>query len=188
MRRVINSTYISLDGVIENPQNWPSLGSFSDEGTKIQTELLAACDAVLMGRRTYDAFAAVWPARSGDPYSARINSMTKYVVSATLTDPQWTNTTVISGSDDPVAEIARLKQEPGQDIVQYGFGRLSYALMEAGLLDELRLWVHPFFVGRAESQDLLFRPSLPTILALADTHPLPSGTVILTYRTRESSS
>ena len=184
MRRIVNSTYISLDGVIENPQNWPSLGSFSDEGTRIQTKLLESCGAVLMGRRTYDGFAPVWTSRSGDPYSDRINTMPKYVVSSTLTDPQWANTTVISG--DPVGEIAKLKQEPGQDIVQYGFGRLSYALMEAGLLDELRLWVHPFFVGRAETQDLLFRPSVPTVFNLTDTHALPSGTVLLTYQARKS--
>lgn len=186
MRRIINSTYISLDGVIQNPQNWPSLGSFSDEGEKIQTALLASCDVLLMGRHTYDAFAAVWPTRTGDPYSDRINSMRKYVVSSTFTDAQWANTRVIDGAGDPVAEIARIKQEPGQDIVQYGFGRLSYALLEAGLLDELRLWVHPFFVGRAEAQDVLFRPSVPSIFALADTHQLPSGTIVLTYQARKS--
>lgn len=182
MRRIVNSTYISLDGVIQNPQDWPSLGSFSDEGEKIQSELLASCDAVLMGRHTYDGFAPVWTAQAGNPFADRMNALPKYVVSATLTDPQWANTTVISG--DPVAEIARLKQEPGQDIVQYGFGRLSYALQEAGLLDELRLWVHPFFVGRAEARDVLFRPSVPAIFTLAETHTLPSGTIILTYQAR----
>ncbi|HEY1484753.1 MAG TPA: dihydrofolate reductase, partial [Micromonosporaceae bacterium] len=77
MRKIINSTYISLDGVIENPQNWPALGSFEDDGGALQVELLFACDAVLMGRRTYDGFVPVWSARSGDPYSDRINSMPK---------------------------------------------------------------------------------------------------------------
>ena len=71
-----------------------------------------------MGRRTYDAFAPVWPTRTGDPYSAHINGMPKYVVSSTLRDPEWAGTTVIGG--DPVAEIARLKEQPGKDIVQYG--------------------------------------------------------------------
>ena len=75
MRKIINSTYISLDGVIQNPQDWPALGASGEDGNAIQTELLFACDAVLMGRHTYDGFAAVWPARSGDPYSDRINSM-----------------------------------------------------------------------------------------------------------------
>jgi dihydrofolate reductase len=82
---------------------------------------------------------------SGDPTSDRINSMTKSVVSSTLRDPKWNNTTIISG--DPVAAIRRLKEQPGQDIVQYGFGPLSYALLRQGLLDEPRLWVHPLFVS-----------------------------------------
>src|SRR6266702_326896 len=91
------------------------------------------------------------------PYSDRINSMTKYVVSSTLRDPEWNNTTVISG--DPIAAIRRLKEQPGQDIVQYGFGQLSYALLEHGLLDELRLWVHPLFVSQATP----CRPAVPAV-------------------------
>jgi dihydrofolate reductase len=180
MRKIINSTYISLDGVIENPQDWPSLGSSGDAGTTIQTDLLASCDAVLMGRRTYEGFAPVWSERSGDPYSDRINAMSKYVVSSTLRTPDWNNTTVIS--DDVIATIAALKESAGQDIVQYGFGRLSYALMEAGLLDELRLWVHPFFVGAAGHDDLLFRPSAATRCVLSDSTTLDNGIIILTYQ------
>ncbi len=105
--------------------------------------------------------------------------MAKYVVSATLTDPEWSNTTVIVG--DPVAEIERLKAEPGLNIVQYGFGCLSYTLLEHGLLDELRLWVHPFFVGRGGPEDLLYRDSRLTKLRLVDAKPLKTGVVILTY-------
>jgi dihydrofolate reductase len=179
VRRIINSTFISLDGVIENPQDWPASEVEDDAGTVIQTELLFACDAVLMGRRTYEGFAPVWTTRSGDPFSDRINSMAKYVVSSTLTEPDWTNTTVISG--DPVAEIERLKAEPGMNIVQYGFGQLSYALMEHGLLDELRLWVYPFFVGSGGPEDLLYRDSHVTRFTLADTTVLKSGVVVLTY-------
>src|SRR4051812_40584150 len=103
MRQIINSTYITLDGIIENPQDWPSLGSQDDTGATIQAELLFACDAMLMGRRTYEGFAPVWMTRSGDPMSDRFNSMAKYVVSSTLQEPEWNNTTVISG--DVVAEI-----------------------------------------------------------------------------------
>jgi dihydrofolate reductase len=180
VRRIINSTYISLDGVIQDPQDWPDNGIESDgAGLKVQTDLLFACDAVLMGGRTYPAFSAAWMARSGDPYSDRIDSMTKYVVSSTLHDPKWNNTTAISG--DPIAEISRLKDQPGKDIVQYGFGQLSYALLEHGLLDELRLWVHPLFVGQATSDDLLFRPSATAHLELAGTLALNTGIVILTY-------
>ncbi|GIH15817.1 dihydrofolate reductase family protein [Rugosimonospora africana] len=181
MRRIINSTYITLDGVIQDPQDWPDNGIKPDgTGGTVQTDLLFACDAVLMGARTYPGFATAWMARSGDPYSDRINSMAKYVVSSTLRDPEWNNTSVISG--DPIAEIRRLKEQPGQDIVQYGFGQLSYALLEHGLLDELRLWVHPMFVGRATTTDLLFRPSVTTQFELADTLVLNTGIVILTYR------
>lgn len=181
MRRIINSTYISLDGVIQDPQDWPDNGIEPDgTGLKVQTDLLFDCDAVLMGGRTYPAFATAWMARSGDPYSDRINSIAKYVVSSTLRDPEWNNTTVIGG--DPIAEIRRLKEQPGRGIVQYGFGQLSYALLEQGLLDELRLWVHPLFVGQATPADLLFRPSDTAQLELADTLALNTGIVILTYR------
>jgi dihydrofolate reductase len=180
MRKIINSTYISLDGVIQNPQDWPALGASGEDGNALQTELLFACDAVLMGRHTYDGFAAVWPARSGDPYSDRINSMAKYVASSTLAGPEWNNTTVISG--DVPAEIARLKDQPGHDIVQYGFGQLSYALLERGLLDELRLWVHPFFVGSGNLDDLLARKCPLTELTLAGAKALSSGVVVLSYK------
>jgi dihydrofolate reductase len=140
---------------------------------------------VLMGRRTYEGFAPVWMSRSGDPYSDRINSMAKHVVSRTLRDPEWANTTVISG--DVIAEVRRLKEQPGQDIVQYGFGQLSYALLGHGLIDELRLWVHPLFVGQATTEDLLFRPAAVAQLELAGTLTLNTGIVVLTYRIPASS-
>jgi dihydrofolate reductase len=181
VRRIINSTYISLDGVIQDPQDWPDNGIESDgTGLKVQTDLLFGCDAMLMGGRTYPSMSKAWMARSGDPFSDRFNAMAKYVVSSTLRDPEWNNTTVISG--DPIPEIRRMKDQPGQDIVQYGFGRLSYALLEHGLLDELRLWVHPLFVGRATPDDLLFRPTSTAQLELAGTLALNTGIVILTYR------
>ena len=138
MREIVNSTYISLDGVVEQPHTWPSIDRPSDgRGDQIQTDLLASCDAVLMGRRTYDSFAPAWQPRSGDPLSDRMNAIAKYVVSTTLEDPDWNNTTVISG--DVAAQIRELKMRPGQDIVQYGFGAVSTLLMEYGLLDVLRL-------------------------------------------------
>jgi dihydrofolate reductase len=97
MRKIINSTYITLDGVIEGPHLWPSLGRPGDErADQIQADLVLSCDALLMGRRTYDGFAPVWPTRSGDPVSDQINAMPKYVVSTTLKDPEWTNTRVSS--------------------------------------------------------------------------------------------
>ena len=182
VRPIINSTYVTLDGVIQNPQDWPSLGSFSDAGNRVQSELLERCDAVLMGRHTYDGFAPVWSARSGDPFSDRMNALPKYVVSTTLTDPKWHNTTVID--HDPVDAVRDLKQQSGDAIVQYGFGRLSHALMAAGLLDELRLWLHPFFVGSGTADDLLYRPGSTGRFDLADSTTLDSGIVILSYRKR----
>jgi dihydrofolate reductase len=180
VRSIINSTYVTLDGVIQNPQNWPVSGGFSDDGGRIQFELLQRCDALLMGRHTYDGFAPAWSSRSGDPFSDRMNALPKYVVSSTLTDPKWNNTTVISG--DPVDAIRDLKQQPGEGILQYGFGELSHALVAAGLLDELRLWVHPFFVGTGSADELLFRPGSSGRFDLVDSTTLESGVVILTYR------
>jgi dihydrofolate reductase len=180
MRRFINSTYITLDGVIENPQDWPS-GRHEDDGRggEIQTELLLACDAVLMGRRTYDVFAPVWSARSGDPASDRINVMEKWVASTTLTDPEWNNTEVLAG--DLGDELERRKAQPGQDVVQYGVGPVTDTLLERGLLDELRLWVHPFLVGRGSASDLLFRDGRAGHFDLANAEALASGIVVLTY-------
>jgi dihydrofolate reductase len=181
MRKIINSTYITLDGVIENPQDWPLPDVVDESAYAVQNELLFACDALLMGRRTYEGFAPVWTTRSGDPYSDRINSMTKHVVSTTLREPTWTNAQVIDG--DVVAEVAKLKDQPGQDILQYGFGRLSYTLLGHGLLDELRLWVHPFFVGKAGPQDLLFQEGPPARFELTDVTTFTSGIAVLCYRT-----
>ena len=133
-----------------------------------------------MGRRTYDSFAAAWPTRSGDPLSDRMNSIPKYVVSTTLTNPSWANTTVIA--NDAAAEIQKLKEQPGQDIVQYGFGPVSTLLMENHLLDELRLWLHPLFVGKGTSDDVLFPKGPPTQFELIDSAIFNDGMAILTYR------
>ena len=172
MRHIINSTFISLDGVIEAPHTWPPSGPEDENEGTMHTDLLLACDAVLMGRRTYEGFAPVWPTRSGDPYSDQINSMRKYVVSSTLRDPEWNNTT---------EEIRQLKAEPGKDIVQYGFGVLSHALMQHGLLDELRLWIHPFFVGSGGPDALIYRDGPTAKFELRDTTTLKSGIVVLSY-------
>ncbi|MGH9160350.1 MAG: dihydrofolate reductase family protein [Vicinamibacteraceae bacterium] len=180
MPRLINSTFITIDGVVEDPHLWPSLGGeAADVSFEIQNDLLQACDAVLMGRRTYEGFAAVWPTRSGDSYSDRINTMRKYVVSSTLRNPAWNNTIVIN--DDAVGELARLKQQPGHDIVQYGLGALSCTMLQHRLLDEIRLWVHPMILGRNG-------PKVPHFLAcpavrfqLGGSRSLPNGVTILSY-------
>ena len=110
MRKIINSTYVTLDGVIQDPQDWPALGSFSNDGNTIQTDLLLSCDAVLMGRHTYDSFVPVWAPRSGDPYTDHMNAITKYVVSTSLTEPEWANTTVIH--HDPIRRSATSSSSP----------------------------------------------------------------------------
>jgi dihydrofolate reductase len=180
MSKFINSTYISLDGVIENSHLWPSLNLPSDpRAEQIQTDLLLACDAVLMGRRTYEAFAAVWPTRSGDPASDRINAMRKYVVSTTLESPEWNNTEVIA--TDVADGLAKLRSESGQDIVQYGFGPVTKLLLEHGLLDELRLWLYPQTIGQGEVSDLLFANATEAQFALADSTTLSNGITVLTY-------
>lgn len=181
MRRIVNSTYISLDGVIVNPQDWPSLPKKDDgTGMTLQTELILDCDAVLMGRGTYEAFASVWEGGSGDPYTDQINAITKYLVSTTLKDPSWAHTVVIES--DPLDEIERLRAAPGKDIVQYGFGTLSHAMMQRGLIDELQLWVHPFFVGHGGPGHLLYRDGPLAMFDFAGARPLTSGIVVLTYR------
>jgi dihydrofolate reductase len=179
MRKIINSTYISLDGVTEGPHHWPDTLPSDERATAIQTDLLLSCDAVLMGRRTYDGFAPAWTSRSGDPVSDRMNSMRKYVVSSTLRDPDWNNTVVIGA--DPVDAIRQLKQEDGMDIVQYGFGVVTHALVEQGLLDELRLWVYPFLIGKGGPGDLLYRDNRLTTFTLVESTPLRSGIVVLRY-------
>jgi dihydrofolate reductase len=179
MRKLTNSTYITLDGVIQDPQDWPSLGSGDERGLTIQTELLLSCEVQIMGRRTYEGFAAVWPTRSGDPYSDHINAMRKLLFSSQVAEPSWNNTVAVV--EDPVQAVRDLKAQDGGDIVQYGFGHLAHELLAAGLMDELRLWVHPFLIGHGGPQALLYRDSTTTRLNLVATTALENGIVILTY-------
>jgi dihydrofolate reductase len=109
-----------------------------------------------------------------------MNSAEKFVVSTTLTDPAWNNTTVISS--DPIKRIRELKEQPGQDIAQYGFGQLARELMAEGLLDELRLWIHPFFLGTGSADDLIYRPGTSGRFELETSNTLANGIVILSYR------
>lgn len=179
MRKVITSTYISLDGVMENPQDW-SLDYFNEQAMAYATDQLNAADALLMGRRTYEVFAAAWPERSGDEFSDRMNSMAKFVASTTLESADWNNTTVLGG--DLVEEIATLKQQPGTDILMYGFGPVGHTLLRHDLLDELRFWVHPIFAGSGTPADLLFRETAQRKLTLVDTTTFANGVVILCFQ------
>lgn len=175
MRKIVESTLVSLDGVIGDPQLW-AMDYFDQEAKKDALERLLVSDAMLMGRRSYEILAKVWPSRSGD-YADRINGIHKYVFSSTLERGEWNNSTIISG--DVVAEVARLKQQDGRDLVLYGHGRFGQTLLEHGLLDELRFSIHPVFVGRGT---LLFEEGEKTPLKLVATKSLATGVVVLSYR------
>jgi dihydrofolate reductase len=179
MRKVINSTYVSLDGVVTNPQEW-TFEFRDDVANQFAFEQLMASDALLMGRRTYEVFAEVWPTMKDEAgFADKMNSMPKYVASRTLKATTW-NATVIQG--DLAKAVDELKQAPGKDIVQYGFGPVTGTLIEHGLLDELRLWLHPILVGRGEVADLLIGPRATAKLELADLKRYDSGLLILTYQ------
>ena len=180
MKKIINSTYITLDGAVEDPQLWPSLGdSAKAVSYDIQMDLLNRCDVILMGRRTYDSFAGAWPTRAGDAMADRINAMQKQVVSRTLRNPTWNNTQVIDR--DTIEKIRALKQQPGKDIVQYGLGEVSFALLEHGLVDEVRLWVHPIILGKKGPQSPHFLNCAPTQFDLTGSRVLANGVVIVNY-------
>ncbi|QXJ24188.1 dihydrofolate reductase family protein [Actinomadura graeca] len=181
MRKIINSTYVSLDGVIENPQNWTS-AYFDEEAAAYARDLLFSSGALLMGRRTYDGFAEAWPSMeeaTGD-FGVRMNNLPHYVVSDTLTKPTWNNTTIIKRADT-VAEVGRLREEDGQDVLQYGFGPVSRVLAENGLLDELRLWIHPVIVGAGDPSELLTHKDFSASFELAGTTAFASGVLVATY-------
>ena len=178
MRRIINSTFVSLDGIINHMEAWHFEYS-DDEAEQIATEQILAADAMLMGRHTYEVYASSWGISEGT-YADRINSMPKYVVSTTLEKADWANTKVLAG--DLVEEVSRLKQEPGGEILTHGFGPVAKTLLAHGLLDELHLWVHPVFAGVGTTADMLFNPGMNVRLNLVGNRPLASGQIILTYQ------
>jgi dihydrofolate reductase len=180
MRSILCQSFVSLDGVINHMERW-HFDYIDAETDAITLDQITSSDALLMGRRTYEVYAGAWPGRKGD-YPVQINSITKYVVSSTLRDPAWNNTTVIA--DNPVGAIRALKQQDGSRILMHGYGPLAKTLMAGGLLDELQLWVHPVLAGVGAEDDLILQPGLNQTLRLADTTTLGSGVVILTYRNR----
>jgi dihydrofolate reductase len=174
MRRIIESTFVSLDGVIGEPATWAS-EYFDQEAQAEALEQLQASDGMLMGRRTYEIFSSQWPGLSG-PYAARLNEMPKYVFSSTLESADWNNTTIVHG--DVVAEARKLKEEDGRDLIIYGHGQFGHTLLEHGLLDELHLAVFPLVVGKGQ---LLFRDSGRIPLKLVASEARPNGVVGLSY-------
>ncbi|WP_350275579.1 dihydrofolate reductase family protein [Kribbella sp. HUAS MG21] len=179
MRNLILTTYISLDGVIENPQNW-SMRYFSEDAGQLATEILTGADSLLQGRATYEGFAGNWSEPGADAFSKHMYGMRKYVVSSTLTEATWNNSELLSG--DLVEAVTALKAEDGGDILSYGFGSVAHTLLAAGLVDTLYLWVHPVIVGAAAGpEDLAWNAKIPeSHFDTKDVRTLTSGVTVLT--------
>jgi dihydrofolate reductase len=150
MRKVIASEFVSLDGVMESPEKW-HFPYFNDEMGEAIGVTMAEADAMLLGRVTYEEWAAFWPSQGERDVAGYMNNTPKYVVLATLEESlEWNNSTLIRG--DVAEEIAKLKRKPGKDISISGSGALVRSLLADDLLDELRLMVHPIVVGSASSR------------------------------------
>lgn len=177
MRKLIVTEFITLDGVVEAPDKW-SFPYWNDEIAKFKHEETFASDALLLGRVTYEGFAAAWPGRK-DPegFADRFNSMPKHVATRTLKKLEWNNSHLITG--DLATAVAKLKQQPGQDIVIHGSPGLVRSLMPHDLIDEWRLLVYPIVLGRGKR---LFDGTSQSKFTLAESKAYSSGAVSLTYR------
>jgi dihydrofolate reductase len=175
MRKVIQSTLISLDGVVDDVSSW-GRKYFDPAWWKNATQMLEGCDALLMGRNTYTMLAE--RSRSVDNgYTRQINSMRKYVFSSTLEKADWKNSVLVRG--DVAAEVAKLKREDGKDIMSYGHGPLGQALLEHDLLDEIHFAIHPVLVGRGQ---VALRDDLRAELELIQSRTLANGVVVVSYQ------
>jgi dihydrofolate reductase len=175
-RKLVASTYVTLDGFIDEPGQW-SFPFWCDEAAEFKTKELAASDVQLLGRITYEGFAAAWPTmgETGE-FGEKMNNMPKYVASRTLKSATW-NATIIKGD---VAEAVRaLKREDGGDILIGGSGQLVDYLTGHGLIDEYRLMVHPIILGSGTKRLFANVPRLT--LALVDSVAFPTGVVVQTY-------
>ena len=184
MGRIVVTEYISVDGVVEAPSGtesfarvgWTDAFSRGPEGDKFKFDETMNSDALLLGRVTYDGFAAVWPHFEGE-FADKFNTMPKYVVSRTLTNPEWNNTTVLSG--DVVAEVKKLKERYRGDIVVHGSPQLAQTLIENDLVDALHLQVYPVIVGAGKR--LFGDTSATRKLRLTSAKTVGGGVHILIY-------
>jgi dihydrofolate reductase len=174
MRKLIESTLVSLNGVVEAPQSW---AVFDDEAKALAVANLQGYDAFVMGRATYEFFRAAWSPIHGDEYIDTINAARKYVMSNTLSAVTW-NAELMKG--DAAIRIKELKGRPGKDLIKYGTSLLDQTLLEHRLIDEFQFWIFPVVVssGKHLFDDLA---SEPPALRLTGTRALESGVVILTY-------
>jgi dihydrofolate reductase len=187
MGRIVVTEFVSLDGVMEAPgggegfrhDGWTFEIERGEEGGRFKLDELVEAEAQLLGRRTYEGFAAAWPGREDEVgFAEKMNSMPKYVVSSTLTDPSWENTTVLGG--DFVAEITALKEKVDGVILVAGSATLVQALVEHDLVDELRLMVFPVVLGTGKR--VFGETSDKKPLQLVDSKVVGDGVAILTYR------
>ena len=178
MRKIIVTEYLTVDGVFEEPGQW-SFEYFNEEAMLYKREELFSSDAQLLGRVTYEGFAKAWPTMpdTGD-FGERMNSMPKYVVSTTLTHADWQNSTILN--KNVVEEIQRLKEQPGQNILVAGSGRLVHTLMQHQLVDEYRFMVHPLVLGKGKR--LFTKETGQVKLHLVETKAFTTGIVILHYQ------
>lgn len=179
MRRLLLTENITADGRIEMLDEWfnPSPGGDVQD---LQDELErqgASSDAVLLGRQTFEDFRGYWPQHTDEPAGAYLDQVRKFVVSSSMTDPQWRNSTILSG--DPVEEVRKLKVSDGGDITLTGSITLTHAVLAAGLVDEIRLFVYPAVQGRGEGL-VAEGTSLPH-LELIESKAFRSGVALLRY-------
>ncbi len=184
MGRIVVTEFVSLDGVMEDPGGaedfkhggWSFAISRGDEGDRFKVDEAFSSEALLLGRVTYEGFAEAWPSREGE-FADKFNTMPKYVVSSTLKEPEWNNSTVLSG--DVVKEVEKLRQEQDGDIVIHGSGRLVQTLIEHDLVDELRLMVYPVVLGSGKR--LFGETTDKKPLRLVDSKVVGDGVAILIY-------
>jgi dihydrofolate reductase len=188
MGKIVVTEFVSLDGVMEAPGGgedfkhggWTFEIERGDEGNKFKLDETMNTEALLLGRRTYEGFAEAWPQRDGE-FADKFNNMPKYVVSSTLKDPDWTNTTVIDG--DLAESVGKLRDELDGEIVVHGSAQLVQGLIEKGLVDELRLMVFPVVLGSGKR--LFGETSDKHSLKLTSSQFVGDGVAILTYEPAE---
>jgi dihydrofolate reductase len=181
MRKIIAGFFISLDGVVEGPDKW-HFPYFNDEMGAAVGAQMEESDALLMGRVMYQEWAAYWPGKTAedDPFAGYINNISKYVVSTTLDSADWENTTLLRG--DLVEQITELKNRPGKHISMSGSTTLVRSLLRHGLLDELRLLVHPIAVGQGQR---LFEDGQRIPMKLTSSTTFKTGVLSLIYEPAE---
>jgi dihydrofolate reductase len=191
MGRIVVTEFVSLDGVMEDPGGsenfrhggWTFDIDRGEEGDKFKLDETTESEALLLGRVTYEGFAEAWPSRDGD-FADKFNAMPKYVVSSTLTEPSWNNSTVLNG--DLAEAVSNLKQDHSGDIVVHGSAQLVQSLLESDLVDELRLMVFPVVLGSGKR--LFGDTSDKKRLQLAESKTVGDGIAILVYRRAEASA